>query len=53
MSADAERDRTPAGEVPFEEFVAARAGALRRTAYLLTRDTHLAEDLVQTVLAKA
>ncbi|UYM06696.1 SigE family RNA polymerase sigma factor [Solicola gregarius] len=40
-------------QIPFEEFVAARAGVLRRTAYLLTRDNHLAEDLVQTVLAKA
>ena len=37
----------------FEDFVAARAGALQRTAYLLTRDHALAEDLVQTSLAKA
>ena len=52
MSADTERGGTQV-PIPFEDFVAARAGALRRTAYLLTRDTHLAEDLVQTVLAKA
>lgn len=37
----------------FEEFVAARADALLRTAYLLTRDHGLAEDLVQTALTKA
>lgn len=37
----------------FDEFVLARSGSLLRTAYLLTRDPHLAEDLVQTALAKA
>ncbi|HZX01364.1 SigE family RNA polymerase sigma factor [Kribbella sp.] len=37
----------------FEEFVAARSPALVRTAYLLTHDHALAEDLVQTALAKA
>ena len=37
----------------FEEFVAARSGALLRTAYLLTRDHGLAEDLLQTALTKA
>ena len=37
----------------FEEFVAARSDALLRTAYLLTRDHALAEDLVQTALTKA
>ncbi len=37
----------------FEAFVAARSGGLLRTAYLLTQDSHLAEDLVQTALAKA
>jgi len=42
------------GEDPegFDAFVAARTPALLRTAYLLTGDQHLAEDLVQTVLAK-
>ena len=37
----------------FEAFVAARSPQLLRTAYLLTRDRGLAEDLVQTALAKA
>jgi RNA polymerase sigma-70 factor (sigma-E family) len=42
---EAERD--------FEEFVAARSGALLRTAYLLTGNHQDAEDLVQTALLKA
>ncbi len=42
-----------ADEAAFAEFVAARTSALIRTAYLLTRDHHLAEDLVQTALFKA
>jgi RNA polymerase sigma-70 factor (sigma-E family) len=37
----------------FAEFVAARSGALLRTAYLLTGDHQDAEDLVQTALIKA
>lgn len=37
----------------FEEFVAARSHSLLRTAYLLTRDHGLAEDLLQTALTKA
>ena len=37
----------------FRGFVAARGHALIRTAYLLTGDQHLAEDLVQTALEKA
>lgn len=37
----------------FEHFVAARSAGLLRTAYLLTQDNHLAEDLLQTALAKA
>lgn len=36
----------------FRDFVAARGHALLRTAYLLTCDQHLAEDLVQTALEK-
>ena len=36
----------------FDEFVVARGAALLRTAYLLTGDRHLAEDLVQSALAK-
>jgi RNA polymerase sigma-70 factor (sigma-E family) len=37
----------------FEQYVSARSGALLRFAYLLCRDGHLAEDLVQEVLIKA
>jgi RNA polymerase sigma-70 factor (sigma-E family) len=36
----------------FEEFVSARGQALMGTAYLLTGDRHLAEDLLQIVLTK-
>jgi RNA polymerase sigma-70 factor (sigma-E family) len=36
----------------FNAFVRARTPALLRTGYLLTGDQHLAEDLVQTALAK-
>ena len=36
----------------FEEFVAARGQRLLRVAWLLTGDAHLAEDLLQTALAK-
>ncbi len=41
------------GSVEFDEFVAARSTALLRTAYLLTHDHALAEDLLQTALTKA
>ncbi|HEX6249243.1 MAG TPA: SigE family RNA polymerase sigma factor [Nocardioidaceae bacterium] len=41
------------GSPDFDEFVVARSGALLRTSYLLTRDHGLAEDLLQTALAKA
>jgi len=37
----------------FEGFVEARSSRLLRTAYLLTHDWGLAEDLLQTSLAKA
>jgi RNA polymerase sigma-70 factor (sigma-E family) len=44
----------PAEEpLSFEEFVLDRSDRLLRTAYLLTRDHALAEDLLQTALAKA
>ena len=39
-----------AGE--YDAFVRARTPALLRSAYLLTGDQHLAEDLVQTALAR-
>ena len=40
-------------ERAFADYVAARRRALLRAAWLLTSDWHLAEDLVQTALAKA
>ncbi|MGH3678740.1 MAG: sigma factor, partial [Natronosporangium sp.] len=48
MTADGQR--VPDG---FAEFVAVRSAALLRNAWLLTGDTGKAEDLLQTVLAKA
>jgi len=45
--------RARVGSPDFEEFVAARSARLLRTAYLLTRDHALAEDLLQTGLTKA
>jgi RNA polymerase sigma-70 factor (sigma-E family) len=41
------------GSVDFDEFVVARSSGLLRTAYLLTHDHALAEDLLQTALTKA
>ncbi|HWH00016.1 MAG TPA: SigE family RNA polymerase sigma factor [Pilimelia sp.] len=41
---------SPAG---FDEFVVARSARLLRTAYLLTRDWALAQDVLQTALARA
>jgi RNA polymerase sigma-70 factor (sigma-E family) len=41
------------GPDSFEEYVAARRGALLRTAYLLTGSRDDAEDLVQVALIKA
>ncbi|TDC72676.1 SigE family RNA polymerase sigma factor [Micromonospora sp. KC606] len=45
------RERDPLEE-EFREFVAARSGALLRTAYLLAGDWATAEDLLQTALTK-
>lgn len=42
-----------AADIAFDDFVAARSAALLRTAYLLTREHDLAEDLLQTALTKA
>jgi len=42
-----------ADEADFDGFVVARSQALVRSAYLLTQDESLAEDLVQTALTKA
>ncbi|MEV6343284.1 SigE family RNA polymerase sigma factor [Actinoplanes sp. NPDC051851] len=41
----------PAAE-DFDEFVRGRGGALLRFAFVLSGDAHLAEDLVQEVLAR-
>lgn len=43
----------PTARASFDEFVMVRSSMLLRTAYLLTQDRYLAEDLVQTALAKA
>jgi RNA polymerase sigma-70 factor (sigma-E family) len=40
-------------QIEFDGFVAARSRALLKTAWLLTGDRQLAEDLLQTALAKA
>ncbi|MFI8088532.1 SigE family RNA polymerase sigma factor [Streptomyces sp. NPDC086080] len=40
------------GSEDFEAFVNARGPRLLRVAWLLTSDAHLAEDLLQTVLAR-
>lgn len=45
--------RVVPGRTEYEEYVAGRSAGLLRTAYLLTRDWALAEDLLQTALAKA
>lgn len=41
------------GDISFDDLVAARSSGLLRTAYLLTHDHALAEDLLQTALTKA
>jgi len=46
-------DGRSAGVDGFDAFVAARGDALWRSAWLLTGDRQLAEDLVQTALAKS
>ncbi len=43
----------PAEKPEFDDFVAARSTALLRTAYLLTHDHALAEDLLQTALTRS
>lgn len=49
----AERDPQVGAGDQFAAFVAGRGPALQRTAYLLTGDWALAEDLLQTALAKS
>jgi DNA-directed RNA polymerase specialized sigma24 family protein len=41
---------SPADE--FDDFVRSRTASLLRAAHLLTGDQHLAEDLVQSALAR-
>jgi RNA polymerase sigma-70 factor (sigma-E family) len=41
-----------AGQDAFRDYVAGRSARLLKTAWLLTGDWHLAEDLLQTALAK-
>jgi RNA polymerase sigma-70 factor (sigma-E family) len=48
-----EATQTTASREAFEDFVVARSSRLLRTAYLLTQDRSLAEDLLQTALARA
>lgn len=50
VTAEVRRDAGPAS---FDAFVRTRGQALWRTAWLLTGDDHLAEDLVQTALQKS
>jgi len=45
--------KAKAEAVGFDDFVALRSDSLLRTAYLLTHDHALAEDLLQTALTKA
>ncbi|WP_329186763.1 SigE family RNA polymerase sigma factor [Actinacidiphila glaucinigra] len=45
-------DTVNGAEADFEEFVSARGQRLLKVAWLLTGDAHLAEDLLQTALAK-
>lgn len=46
------RRERAARDADFTAFVAASSPRLRRTAYLMCRDWHLAQDLTQTTLAK-
>jgi RNA polymerase sigma-70 factor (sigma-E family) len=47
------QDRDAARDADFEAYMSARQPSLLRTAYLLTGDHHLAEDLVQAALVQA
>ena len=47
------REKTEPSQFSFDTFVLGRTDRLLRTAYLLTRDHALAEDLLQTALTKA
>src|SRR5436305_1579841 len=49
---DPARDRPPPAAAAFDDYVQSRGWALLRFAYVLSGDAHLAEDLVQEVLAR-
>jgi RNA polymerase sigma-70 factor (sigma-E family) len=51
-TAAAGRERDAERDAEFAAYMTARQPSLLRTAYLLTGDSHTAEDLVQTALAK-
>jgi RNA polymerase sigma-70 factor (sigma-E family) len=53
MTVMSEATEAPGRERQFADFVHGRGPALQRTAYLLTGDWALAEDLLQTALAKS
>lgn len=44
--------KDPSPETEFEEFFLARGPTLRRTAYMIVRDWHLADDVTQNAMAK-
>jgi RNA polymerase sigma-70 factor (sigma-E family) len=46
------RDRPSPADAEFGEFFLARGPALRRTAYLIVRDWHVAEDVTQVALTR-
>ncbi|MEU4559445.1 SigE family RNA polymerase sigma factor [Actinoplanes sp. NPDC023936] len=46
------RDAARRSDAAYREYVSARMDGWRRTAYLLCRDWHLADDLVATLLLK-
>lgn len=52
MRRGADRGTAPAPPPGFTEFVMGRSAALFRTAVLLTRDPHSAQDLVQVALTR-
>jgi RNA polymerase sigma-70 factor (sigma-E family) len=52
VTSRASRPQKPDTDADFAEYLAARQPRLMRTAYLISGDADLAEDLVQTALAK-
>lgn len=54
MAADTKRVpmTEPSPEMEFAQFFLARGPTLRRTAYMIVRDWHLADDVTQNAMAK-